>query len=126
MEITKNQAAFATVSITAIATIGAVAGAVTATTLATKVAYIGLSVLLGTTNLAAITSYFAVDDFKDASAYFDKFKDHLQTGIPAVLSAVSQTLLQAVIQGIAEGIRDAIRRAISGPDVVIENRKKTI
>ena len=60
MEITKDQAAFATITATALATAGSVMAATVASATVAKVACIALSVLAGTLNLAAITSYIEV------------------------------------------------------------------
>jgi hypothetical protein len=122
MQVSLNQAAFATVSLTAAATIGCALQAAVATTVVAKVAYIGLSILCGTANIASLTSYAATKDSDTAGDYLETMKDHLAKGVPAVISVVAQALMQALIQGLVEGVRDAIRRAISGPDVVVEQR----
>ena len=133
MEITKNQAAFATITAAALATAGSVMAATFATATVAKVAYVALSVLAGTLNLAAITSYFEVSlneaqkqSTVSASEYFDKLKDHTQKGIPAVLSVISQALLQAIIQGVTQGVSTLIKRKIAGPDVTVHNTEQQV
>ncbi len=116
MQITKGQAAFATVTVLAAATAGSVFAAVATVSKAAQIAYGVLGITCGGASIASITAYFD-PQANTASEYFNAFKDHAGIAIAGTYQFASQVLLQAFIKGLADGVSIAIRRAIAGPDI---------
>lgn len=121
MEISKNQAAFVTISVLAVATAGSVLAASEAIATAAKVSaltYSILSVTLAGTSIASVTA------FLDASAsttreYFAKMSEHAGYAIAGLYQTTSQVFVQSLIKGIADGIGTNVRRAIAGEDITV-------
>lgn len=124
MKVSVNQVAFCTTTTLGLATIGAAvtAASATASTVA-LVAYSILAIGLGGTSIASITAW--ADPSSDTPRkYFKNLQQHASFAIAGVTQLFAQVAVQAVIKGVADGISTAIRRAISGPDVVVENRRR--
>lgn len=109
-----NQVAFATITVSALATGGCAFAAATAASKAAAVAYGILGIVSGSINLTSISAWMIASNDESAETYFSRIGNHASKAIPAAFSFISQTLLQALIQGVAKGIRDLVSDTISG------------
>jgi hypothetical protein len=118
MQISKDQAAFITVSVLAAATAGTVFAAVATASKVAAIAYRVLAITGAGASIASVTAWMDTNS-KTAGEYLSVFKEHASKTILGAYQFTSQTLVAALVQGVADGVRTAIRRAISGPDVTV-------
>ncbi len=121
MEISKNQAAFITVSALAAVTAGSI---LAATATASTVAAVAYGVL-GVTSFGA--SMASISAWVDTSAitvkdYFSTFQKHAGIAIAGAYTFVSTVVIEGFVRGLGDGISTAVRRALAGPDVTIQQR----
>jgi hypothetical protein len=112
---TVGQAAFATVTSLAIATIGGTVAFTNATTMTQSVAWAIFATIAAGASIGSMTAY-ACPDSKDASSYFENFKDHASVAISGMFQYVSQTVFQTVIQEGARGLGTRVYAKVSGQD----------
>lgn len=115
MEISANQAAFLTVTGTAVVTIGAVFGAATVASTVATVAFTALGVTAGGAAIGSITAWIATKG-GTADEYFSSFQEHASIAVAGMWQFFAQTLLQALIQGLAQGVGQRVRRKVGGVD----------
>lgn len=116
--LTVNHVACGVTTSLAVLTIGSTFAAVTATTVTAKVAYVALSVLLGSISIGSLTAW-AHESSSNLSTYFENLKNHSGVAVASMSQLVAQTFVQAVVQGIAGGISKSMTRTIAGDDVTI-------
>lgn len=121
MQINKNQAAFATVTLLAVATGGSVFAAMATASKAAMFACGVLGTASAGASIGAITAWFDQSS-TTAREYFSSLPTHTGIAMGTMAQFVAQTLFQAAVQGVAQGISAYFRRAIGGPDVTFAHQ----
>lgn len=111
--ISTKQAAFATITVFAIATSGcAIAAATVVTTIAT-IAYSILTINAGAISIASISSWMVTNEKSTSMDYFNTFKNHAEKTLNITLMLTKQ-VFNAFMIGIATGIQ------ISSQNIIVK------
>lgn len=110
-----NEAATYTVLSLAVATLGTVSGALFASTLSARVAFVALTAIASAVSYASMSAWYSLREHKiddTHTEYFEALASHLQYTIAGVSQFIATGVVLAALRGATQGITNGSAQLI--------------